>query len=432
MNITRKGNYHKLYRTTNLNQIQGKTNKKNVRFVLNQIKHNEHSIVYILKGPAGVGKTASCYNIAQTVNCQDLSDDGIPCGKCQSCLDILAKPMRNNDIYIINGALKNKVDDIKEIIETVKLSNPFYNKICIILDEWHNLSTAALEALLGIFEDAQVGPSEEECHYMFLLPTTSLDRIPPALLSRAQILEFEPLTKSELSDYLITICDDQQLEYEEEAFDLIYNKTRGGVRDSLKILERIAFSNDFFISKEAAEDILKAGKSEIAPKIFKAILNLNTPKALNLARKYDSDNGLQENDFNDLIDLFDNYFDDEDCKFDDKYLIQVLNTLNQKRDEFLKDSSLRSSQIFLVAIRSIILDLKNGLLQSLERKLASKNMEFAERLFNLYPQIKIVDGELMLILQEPTERASWIKNGLESSFVNRTFDSLSIDGYIFQ
>lgn len=432
MTTTRKGNYHKLYRTTNLNQIQGKTNKKHVRFLLNQFKHNEHSIVYILKGPAGVGKTASCYNIAQTVNCQDLSDDGVPCGACQSCIDILSKPMKNNDIYIINGALKNKVEDIKGIIETVKLSNPFYNKICIILDEWHNLSTAALEALLGIFEDAQIGPSDEECKYMFLLPTTSLDRIPAALLSRAQILEFEPLTKSELSDYLISICEDQDLKYEEEAFDLIYNKTRGGVRDSLKILERVAFSNDFFVSEEATEDILNAGKSEIAPKVFKSILRLNTPKALNLARNHAYNNGLHENDFNDLIELFDNYIDDEDCIFEEKYIIKVLDTLNKKRDEFLKDSSIRSSDIFFIAIRSVIADIRSGILHSLEQKLAIKNMEFAERLFNLYPQIKIVDGEVTLILQEPNERATWIKNGLKSSFVSRTFDSLNIDGYIFE
>lgn len=424
--------YHKIYRTKNLTQIRGEVNKKNVQFLLNQIKYDNTGIVYVLQGRPGLGKTSTSYNIVQAVNCENLSEEGVPCDTCESCVGLLSNPRTNPDVFIINGAVTNKVDDIKQIVETVKIRSPKYKKLCIVIEEFHNLTGKSLEALLGIFEDARMDSSTEGCHYMFIVSTTEGDKLPPALLSRAHTLTFKPLNRDELSEYLTYVSEDQDLEYEEEAFKLIYDKTRGGVRDSLQLLERIAWSNDFYVSKEAAECILHADKSKIAPKIFKSILSLNTPKAVKLSKDFASKNGIQENDFNDLIELFDNYIDDEDCLFDELTIIKVIETLNQKRDEFLRTSSIRYSDIFSLAIRSTIAILRNETLKCLERKLASKNLEFTERLFNLYPQIKVVDGDIMLILQEPTERVKWMKNGLESSFVSKTFDSLNIDGYIFE
>lgn len=425
--MKRPNNYHKLFRTNGLSEIRGARNKKHVKFLKNQIANDAYSIVYIAKGKQGIGKTSTCYNLAQAINCTDSKEPGEPCGVCDSCKAALNKT--NQDIIIINGAVDNSVADIKHIIETVKLTNPRYKKICIIIDEWHNLSKAALEALLAIFEDAQMGSSDDDCKYMFLLPTTSLDRIPPALISRAQVLDLEPLTKSELRLYLSEKCEYLDLKYDVKAFDLIYDKTNGCVRDALGILERVAFSYDFNITVEGTEDILNAGKSELAPMLFKSIMQLNVPKSLNLVRSHSSENGIRENDFNDLFDLLEDYLDSEDCIYSDRAIIKCLNTLIQGRDSFIKDSSIRSKDILSVTIRGMIATLRDEILDSLKHKVSRGNKEFSDFIFDLKPRLRVEDSELTLILEEPSSRLVYLKKGLANEFMVSIFKSLNIDGY---
>lgn len=434
INMTKKrpSNFHKLLRAGNLNQIKGERNKDNATFLINQLERDGLSIVYAFRGPAGTGKTTTCFVFGQLINCAEPTSPGVPCGVCSSCLSYLDGIQNHDDTFYINGAAVNKVDDIKELVKAVKQKIPKYNKVVIILDEWHNLSDKAMENLLNIFEDAKPGKNEEETHYVFLLPTTSTNKVPPALLSRGHVLDYNTLTRLELHEYLSECCETLEIEYkgQEKAFDLIFDKTNGAIRDSLKFLEQIVYSSpNFEVNFEVAERVLKASKSKIAPEIFKAILELNMSKASLLCKKHNSEVGFEENDFNDLFELLNNHLDDSDCQYNQLVLIDCLETIIDGRNLFISDSSAKSNFIFQVTVRKIITLLQEETINLFLAKVLKGNQEFGSLLKGLNPSLRSIDGHLTLEVSVPPKGMNYFKSGFESSFMEKTLKSFHIKDY---
>ena len=188
---------YRKYRPIRFSDISGQDNI--VKIIHNSIVNNKISHAYLLCGPRGTGKTTMAKLIARMVNCEKLID-GEPCGKCNSCLSI--NNNSNDDIIEMDAASNNGVDEIRELINNVKLvpSNSKYK--VYIIDEVHMLSTSAFNALLLTLE-------EPPSHVVFILATTDIQNVPITILSRCQRFDFKPISINCLVDRLSYVCKEE-------------------------------------------------------------------------------------------------------------------------------------------------------------------------------------------------------------------------------
>jgi DNA polymerase-3 subunit gamma/tau len=190
-------------------------------------KRVAHALLF--SGPRGTGKTTVARILAKAMNCQAESA-AVPCNQCRSCQDITAG--HAVDVYEIDGASNNSVDQIRELRENVKYMpahSPF--KIYII-DEVHMLSTAAFNALLKTLE-------EPPAHVIFMFATTEPHKIPVTILSRCQRFDFRRVRLSAIAGHLATVCRREGIEVGPESLDVIARESGGSVRDSLSLLDQI-------------------------------------------------------------------------------------------------------------------------------------------------------------------------------------------------
>ncbi len=148
-----------------------------VRILKQSIIDNKISHAYIFSGPRGTGKTSTARILAKTINCQNNSE-GVPCNKCENCLNFSTSP----DIIEIDAASNNGVEEIRELINNIKLMPTSSKYKVYIIDEVHMLSQSAFNALLLTLEE----PPE---HVIFILATTNIESVPITILSRCQKLE---------------------------------------------------------------------------------------------------------------------------------------------------------------------------------------------------------------------------------------------------
>ena len=190
---------------------------------------------YLFSGPHGVGKTSLARIIAKALNCVNGPTDK-PCGVCPSCVQIEnGTPL---DVIEIDGASNRGIENIRTIIENVRIS-PVSGKYKIyIIDEVHQITNEAFNALLKTLE-------EPPAHVVFILATTEAERVLPTIRSRCQQYTFKSLGIEDLEKILKGILDKENIAYEDEAIFLISKQARGSVRDSETILEKmIAYTTD--------------------------------------------------------------------------------------------------------------------------------------------------------------------------------------------
>ena len=190
---------------------------------------------YLFSGPHGVGKTSLARIIAKALNCVNGPTDK-PCGECPSCVQIEnGTPL---DVIEIDGASNRGIENIRTIIENVRIS-PVSGKYKIyIIDEVHQITNEAFNALLKTLE-------EPPPHVVFILATTEAERVLPTIRSRCQQYTFKSLNIEDLEKILKSILSKENIAYEDEAIFLISKQARGSVRDSETILEKmIAYTTD--------------------------------------------------------------------------------------------------------------------------------------------------------------------------------------------
>lgn len=201
----------------------------------NAIRNNQIAHAYLFFGPRGVGKTTCARILAKTINCTNPTPDLEACGQCDTCLAF--EQNANMNIFELDAASNNSVDDIRSLTEQVRFA-PQQGKYKIyIIDEVHMLSTSAFNAFLKTLE--------EPPHYaIFILATTEKHKVLPTILSRCQIFDFKRIQIKDIAEHLARICEKENIKYDMNALHIIAQKAEGGMRDALSIMDRIAsFSN---------------------------------------------------------------------------------------------------------------------------------------------------------------------------------------------
>lgn len=220
---------YRKYRPTNFDEIIGQNNT--VALLKECIANDKISHAYIFSGPRGTGKTSSAKIFAKAVNCPN-AKDGNPCNKCEYCECFTG----NNDVYEIDAASNNGVEQVRELIDNIKLA-PINSKYKVyIIDEVHMLSTSAFNALLLTLE-------EPPSHVIFILATTDIENVPITVLSRCQRMDFKRVSANEIINLLKDIAKKEKISIEDDAIKEIAEYSDGGVRDSLSILDQLSKSN---------------------------------------------------------------------------------------------------------------------------------------------------------------------------------------------
>ena len=202
-----------------------------VKTLKNAILADKISHAYIFTGPRGTGKTSVAKVSSKAINCEK-NTTGSPCDKCSTCLNIEA----NADIIEIDAASNNGVDEIREIINNIRLT-PSYSKYKVyIIDEVHMLSGSAFNALLLTLE-------EPPPHIIFILATTEIQNVPITVLSRCQRYDFKRFTVDELKNQLEEISKKEKINITNEALEEIAYIAEGGMRDALSMLDQLIDRN---------------------------------------------------------------------------------------------------------------------------------------------------------------------------------------------
>lgn len=213
----------------------------------NAIANRKLAHAYLFCGPRGVGKTTCARIFAKTINCLHPTEDGEACNECESCRAF--NEQRSYNIHELDAASNNSVEDIRNLIEQVRIPPQIGKYKVYIIDEVHMLSTAAFNAFLKTLE-------EPPRHAIFILATTEKHKILPTILSRCQIYDFNRIGVPDIVEYLEKVAEKESIEAEPEALNVIAQKADGGMRDALSIFDQVAsFTNGHITYNSVIENL---------------------------------------------------------------------------------------------------------------------------------------------------------------------------------
>lgn len=236
-------NYKVLYRKYRPDKFENIIGQDySIQMLKNSIIHNKISHAYLFTGPRGTGKTSTAKVFAKTINCLN-PVNGEACGKCAACLAFSTSP----DIIEIDAASNNGVDDIRELINNVKIA-PSEGKYKIyIIDEVHMMTTSAFNALLLTLE-------EPPAHAVFIMATTNVENVPITILSRCQRFNFQKISLENLKKQIRKICDLEKIKITEEAIEEIAYLSEGGLRDALSLLDQLSSNEEEITAEKILEN----------------------------------------------------------------------------------------------------------------------------------------------------------------------------------
>ena len=226
---------------------------------------------YLFCGTRGVGKTTCARIFAKTINCEHPTPDGEACNECESCRAF--NEQRSYNIIELDAASNNSVDEIRSLIDKVRVPPQLGRYKVFIIDEVHMLSTAAFNAFLKTLE-------EPPHHAIFILATTEKHKLLPTILSRCQIYDFQRITIEDIVEHLRYVASQEGFTVDDDALNVIARKADGGMRDALSIFDQVAASSGGNITYQTTIENLNILDYDYYFRLTDALLDGNVPEAL--------------------------------------------------------------------------------------------------------------------------------------------------------
>ena len=392
------------YRPQKFSDVLGQDRVVNV--LKNQVKSGQISHAYLFAGERGCGKTTCAKIFAKAINCLNPIDSS-PCGECENCKSI--EEESTMDVVEMDAASNRRIDDIRNLKETVVYPPNNLKYKVYIIDEAHMITREAFNALLKIME-------EPPSHLVFILATTEIEKIPKTILSRVQKFEFNKIGREDIIKQIDIILSDRNITIEQEAKELIVKKAKGAMRDALSILDQVLSIDKNNFTLKDVENILGLVDFESLDKLIANIISYNQKDSLDLLFDLRNNN----KDDKDILDGLVGYFRDimiYKTSQNRKY-IENLDYLDLIKEKIEKISSDR-----LVSYLEILNDYSNRMKISDNSALL---MEMAIlRLINLKD-----DENILSRLKKLEENNSSNSIDIINKLVDKKFENINLDNFI--
>ena len=237
----------------------------------NAIRTNHLAHAYLFCGPRGVGKTTCARIFAKTINCLSPTEENDACNQCESCKAF--NEQRSFNIHELDAASNNSVEDIRSLIDQVRVPPQIGKYSVYIIDEVHMLSGSAFNALLKTLE-------EPPKHAIFILATTEKHKILATILSRCQVYDFNRITIADTINHLQYVAQQEGINASVEALNVVAQKADGGMRDALSIFDQLVAFCGTNISYEQAIEVLNVLDSDYYFRMVDAALTSDVSSAL--------------------------------------------------------------------------------------------------------------------------------------------------------
>ncbi|PKM92832.1 MAG: DNA polymerase III subunit gamma/tau [Elusimicrobia bacterium HGW-Elusimicrobia-4] len=245
------------------------------RVLKNALKENRIAHGYIFSGQRGVGKTTTARIFAKALNCKEGPKEE-PCNKCDSCREILNG--NSIDVMEIDAASNRGIDQIRELRENIKYAPSSSKYKIYIIDEAHQITNEAFNALLKTLE-------EPPAHAIFIFATTSTQKIPPTILSRCQRFSFRPLSIKEISEQIEKIAEKENIKIDDKAIVVIAKSVGGALRDALSVFDQVISFCGASITSQDVISILGCVKEDLLSDMFECIEKNDAKKLLQIIDK---------------------------------------------------------------------------------------------------------------------------------------------------
>lgn len=302
----------------------------------NAIKNDHLAQAFLFFGSRGVGKTTTARILAKTLNCFNLQDNIEPCNECESCKSF--NEGHSFNILELDAASNNSVDDIRQLIDQVRIAPQVGDYKIFIIDEVHMLSQSAFNAFLKTLE-------EPPAHAVFILATTEKHKILPTILSRCQIFDFHRIQVNDIVDHLKRISKNEGVKADEKALHIIAQKADGALRDALSIFDQIVSFSNNNISYEAVLQNLNVLDYDYYFKITNAAITGNIPENL-LTYNEILANGFDGSQF--VIGLAEHLRNLLVCK--DQSTLSLLDIPKEIQDKYLEQSAQVTTDFILTGL----------------------------------------------------------------------------------
>lgn len=273
------------YRPATFDEVVGQPSI--VGTLKNAIRSQQVAQAFLFCGPRGVGKTTCARILAKTINCQNLTKDIEPCNECESCTSFNSGQSLN--VYELDAASNNSVEDIRNLVNQVRIAPQIGTKKAYVIDEVHMLSQSAFNAFLKTLE-------EPPAHAVFILATTEKHKILPTILSRCQVFQFNRITVNDIALHLEGIAKKEGIAYESEALHIIAQKADGGLRDALSIFDQLVTFSNKNLTYQSVISSLNVLDSDYYFKATDLLLKKNIPDILLLLNEV-IEKGFDEHNF---------------------------------------------------------------------------------------------------------------------------------------